>query len=82
MYHTVALILPFPDSLVLPDHLYKVQGWTRLLNGKSKEDNSSIELWLRWKVAGVENEEKKLLGLRNKFLKSKIIYFCFFAWFT
>ena len=56
------------------DGLYRVQGWTKLTKGTTKEQYDSIELWLRWKVKGAE-EDSKLLGVRGKFLKSMGITF-------
>uniref|UniRef100_A0A7M5VBI5 Cnidarian restricted protein n=2 Tax=Clytia hemisphaerica TaxID=252671 RepID=A0A7M5VBI5_9CNID len=56
-------------NLVVRDGLYRVQGWTMLTKGTTKEQYDSIELWLRWKVKGAE-EDSKLLGVRGKFLKN------------
>ena len=53
--------------------MYRVKGWTKLLNGKTIEEYASIELWLRWKSKEKNaEEESKMLGTRNKFLNSKL----------
>jgi len=54
------------------DGIYRVKGWTKLLNAKSLEEYASIELWLRWKSKEKKTkEESKMLGARNRFLQSK-----------
>lgn len=62
------------EKIALSDKIYKINGWTKLVGFKNKEEASALELWIRYKSADQLHFEGKLLAKRDKYNNSKLAF--------
>ena len=62
------------ENVVLPDRIYEVQGWTRLMYATLPEELSALELWIKWQSNESAPKKKRLLARRDNYLKSSYTF--------